>query len=458
MTNQEKELAYLTHYGYLPAPRGGQVDETSLVRVALAQFQDTANISVTGEFDETTAEAMGLPRCGFPDRVAVDPFAASQFGEAVASGTRWTQAIITYRIYNTSPDFDGARQRQIVREAFNRWSAVVPLVFVEVGDGQTGDIRILFGSGAHHHPHSPEQDPAFDGPGRILAHAFFPPPNAGELAGDIHCDEDEVWQEGVGGSGFDLLTVFVHEIGHSLGLGHTEVPDSTMNRHYPTPTTLAPDDRSGIRSIYRDHIWIASIYRDLLGRSFDDEGLDGWVRYHLTGGLTSQGVARGFCYSLENSERMVTQLYFKLLDRAPEPGGLIGWSDLLRRGTSRQAVIVGFVESTEYQLKNPTPERFVESLYRRLLDRAPEPGAVAGWVGQMKRGMTVQEVARGFLTSEEYTRNIVREAYTRFLRRTPDQGGWDDWGNRVKAGLAHQDLAAGFLASLEYRQAVEIWW
>jgi hypothetical protein len=398
------------------------------------------------------------PRCGFPDRVVVDPFTAAELDEFTASGTRWAQAIITYRVYNTSPDLDGARQKQIVREAFNRWAAVVPLVFVEVGDGQVGDIRILFGAGAHHEPHRPEEDPAFDGAGNVLAHAFFPPPNSGELAGDVLLDEDETWQEGFAGPGFDLLTVLVHEIGHSLGLRHTAVPNSTMNPFYPTPNTPMADDRTGVRHIYRDHIWIASLYRDLLGRWFDDAGLDGWVRHLLSGGMTVDGVVRGFCYSLENSERIVTQLYFKLLDRAPEPGGLIGWSDLLRRGMSRQALVAGIAESAEYQLKNPTPERFVDSLYRRLLDRAPEPGAVDGWVDLMKRGMTVRDVANGFLGSEEYSRNIVREAYERFLRRTPDTAGWDDWASKVRAGLAHQDLAAGFLASSEYRAAVEVWW
>ncbi|MDX8147918.1 matrixin family metalloprotease [Lentzea sp. BCCO 10_0061] len=454
MANHEKELAYLTRYGYLPPSRGEQADETSLVRVALTQFQEAAALPVTGEFDETTAEAVARPRCGFPDRVAVDPFTAAEPGEFVASGTRWAQAVITYRVYNTSPDLDAARQRQIVREAFHRWSAVVPLVFVEVGDGQTGDIRILFGSRAH----GPEEDPAFDGPGSVLAHAFFPPPNSGELAGDIHLDEDETWREGVGAGGIDLLTVLVHEIGHSLGLHHTTTPNSTMNPFYPTPNTPMPDDRAGVRQVYRDHIWIASLYRDLLGRRFDDAGLDGWVRFLLTGAMTADGLVRGFCYSLENSERIVTQLYFKLLDRAPEPGGLMGWSDLLRRGMSRQALVAGVVESAEYQLRNPTPERFVDSLYRRLLDRAPEPGAVDGWVDLMKRGMSVRDVANGFLNSEEYTRNIVREAYERFLRRSPDPAGWDDWAGRVRAGLAHQDLAAGFLASAEYRAAVEVWW
>jgi hypothetical protein len=47
-------------------------------------------------------------------------------------------------------------------------------------------------------------------------------------------------------------------------------------------------------------------------------------------------------------------------------------------------------------------EKFIELLYRKLLQREPESGAVAGWMSQMKAGLSESDVLAAFLASEEY--------------------------------------------------------
>ena len=74
-----------------------------------------------------------------------------------------------------------------VEQAFSLWSEMSPLEFI-VSNDVIPDIRISFES-KEHGDNSP-----FDGRLGIRAHAFYPGSDPyGELDGDIHLDDDEVF-------------------------------------------------------------------------------------------------------------------------------------------------------------------------------------------------------------------------------------------------------------------------
>lgn len=83
------------------------------------------------------------------------------------------------------------------------------------------------------------------------AHAF--PPSYG-LGGDIHFDEDELWDfngTDVTIDHVDFFSVALHEIGHSLGLQHTSVQKAVMHQNYRKfEPKLHEDDKLGIQEIY----------------------------------------------------------------------------------------------------------------------------------------------------------------------------------------------------------------
>ncbi len=130
-----------------------------------------------------------------------------------------------------------------IHRALEEWSKNARVRFQVAGSADAArTIALFFAAGTHGDAYP------FDGPSRVLAHTFYPsPPNPEPIAGDMHFDADEAW--GVG-TGIDLYSVTLHELGHALGLGHSDKPGSVMYPYYRRHFALTEDDLAGIRELY----------------------------------------------------------------------------------------------------------------------------------------------------------------------------------------------------------------
>ncbi len=205
---------------------------------ALKTYQHFYGLPISGILDQATIAHMSRPRCGFPDNPN-RPGAAN----FAAQGNRWNKPNLTYRFQEFTADFNQQDIRNALAVAFGLWNAVTPLTFTEVTG--SADIVVRFVTGDH------GDGSPFDGVGNVLAHGFYPPPNGGDIAGDVHFDDAETWTINIPPTGTDLITVAAHEIGHALGLDHSNVQQALMFAFYGGPHRfLHQDDTDGIRSVY----------------------------------------------------------------------------------------------------------------------------------------------------------------------------------------------------------------
>ncbi|XP_035663521.1 collagenase 3-like [Branchiostoma floridae] len=251
---------YLSKYGYAeqdpsaPAGLTSRGDLTPTVRKAICKFQRFMNLPVTCKLDRKTIRAMKRPRCGMPDiepEPAALTCAGGRGGEGprMASlyslgGSRWKKKELTYKIISYTPDLSRSVVNDAIAMAFKVWSDVINIEFKRVPPYYKSDVTIRFAKGYH----GDGTKNTFDGPGGTLAHAFYP-----EYGGNCHFDEAETWTVGeLNDAGKDLYQVAVHELGHTLGLGHSDVPDAIMipTYLYRPFFKLHPDDVAGIQRLY----------------------------------------------------------------------------------------------------------------------------------------------------------------------------------------------------------------
>lgn len=189
---------------------------------------------------------MSKPRCGNPDIFNVDTEAVKYF-----QGNKFPRH---YRFFPGRPHRTQDHLYVVIKEnvppqlvdaitrAFVDWEPYVPLVFLKTLEpgGVVPDIRVQFFRGAHG-----DRSP-FDGPGGSVAHASS---GSGSI---LHFDLDDNWRVGSVPNAIDVGTAARHEIGHLLGLDHSQVKSALMYAYIGPQMVkqIGDDDIAGINQLY----------------------------------------------------------------------------------------------------------------------------------------------------------------------------------------------------------------
>ena len=312
-TNSENATSYLQKFGYLSNSASPSATSSRLQSLedALKKLQDFAGLEQTGVVDGKTEELMNMRRCGVKDSLTQKD-GVSRMKRYALQGSRWKTRTLTYKVSKyPSRRLSKRIVDKTIKKAFEVWSKDTNFRFIHKPAG-TVQLDIRFEKRSH----GDEDD--FDGRGGTLAHAFFP-----IYGGDIHFDDDEDWTVN-SIRGTSLMMSAAHELGHSLGLAHSNVKGSLMSPFYisyKADLKLHSDDIKGIEAIYgtSDNILKESVRTPLNTRTIFTPSTN------APSATPSSFICKGYIDTIVTTSMGITYAflggkYWKLSDTAIEPG------------------------------------------------------------------------------------------------------------------------------------------
>ncbi len=237
------------------------------------------------------------------------------------------------------------------------------------------------------------------------------------------------------------------------------------NNETAPPTFEEPKD---------EYIW--TLYKYLFQRNYDKEGFDYWVN-QLKNGKTAAYVAKFFFLNSDeikksdiSDEDFIKSIYKALLNRDVEPEGLTYWLDQIQnKDVPRVELFNSVIFSDEFKQlceehykitpfdRDDQLEAFVERFYSFVLKREIDPQGKEYWVEKLREKVkSASDIAKDFFNSPEFLnknlddKSFIDIAYRTLLNREPEKQGRSYWEDKLKNDMTHNDLIEEFIDSKEF--------
>ena len=191
---------------------------------------------------------------------------------------KWDKPTITYAVIRGTEDIPGESMERIAMNlAMTTWDFEIPITLQVVKKNENPDITLEFANN--------ENDPFFKERPSVLAYAYYPKT---AQQGVIKFSDEHIWSldgkpivapyDPTGKTKFktyNLLHTLIHEIGHSLGLSHSEGTmhsNAVMYPFYNEQLDLTEHDIDRIITKYGSRQWAHPSHYNRMKE---------WLRYRI---------------------------------------------------------------------------------------------------------------------------------------------------------------------------------
>ena len=201
----------------------------------------------------------------------------------------------------------------------------------------------------------------------------------------------------------------------------------------------------------QNQAWLEAVYKTLLHRDVDTQGLNEWGAA-LNSGSTATQIVMDIEQTTEYETDQVQAAFQQYLGVAAPSSAVSYLVGLMQAGVDYRVVQSIVIGSTAFYAANGnSPQGFLNAVYQDLLNRPPDQTSLTSYSNLIAAGFPLSEVVLGILSSPEYLNDLVTNDYMTYMGVQPDQNSLGAYVAAMQNGTMNENmLVASLLGSGEW--------
>jgi hypothetical protein len=201
----------------------------------------------------------------------------------------------------------------------------------------------------------------------------------------------------------------------------------------------------------QNQAWLEAVYKTLLHRDIDTQGLNQWGAA-LNSGQTPTQVVVDIEQTTEYETDQVQNAFQQYLGVAAPSTAVTYLVGLMQGGADYRVILSIIVGSTAFYAANGnSPQGFLNAVYEDFLNRPPDQQSLTAYTALLNSGYSPIAIVYGILSSPEYLNDLVTNDYMTYMGVQPDPNSLGAYTAALQNNTMNENmLVASLLGSGEW--------